>query len=127
MTVEELVAKYGSDESTVLRSVTSNGLTIEQVDASNEHLVQMYVEYLEARKEADAVRDNFKYQDGEESVDKTKVYDNYRKHYQDLFNAWKESKEMYDRSASSEHSRYYQRKRASWLDRPRASLRRPFR
>lgn len=128
MTIAELAAKYGVESTVVEQAVTANGFTISQVDDSNEYLVAKYIDYLKAVEEAKEVRDYFKYSDGEESVDKSRIYDNYRKHYNDLLAVWKDAKELYDRSiATSEHSAYHQRKRAPWLDRRRASVRRPFR
>lgn len=127
MTIEELAAKLGVEESIAARAVVANGFSIDDVNDANQHLVEMHTEYLTAVKEADDVKNNFKYSDGEESVDKTKVYDNYRKHYQDLLSAWKDAKELYDRSTAEEGSRFHLRKRADWLDRGRTSIRRPSR
>lgn len=127
MTIGELATEMNAEEGDVARAIVANGFSINDIDASNQYLVEMYVEYLQSRREADTVKDNFKYSDGEESVDKTRVYDQYRDHYRDLHSEWKDAKETYDRSVSEASTRYYQRKRADWLDRKRTPIRRTFR
>jgi len=125
MTIEELAIRYEVDESMVARAIVANGFTPSDVDESNEYLVKMHVEYLIAMKEADEVRNSFSYQDGEESVNKSSVYDNYRRHFKDLETAWKEAKNLYDRSKHEEaFGNFHIRRRAPHLDRGRNSVRR---
>lgn len=128
MTINELVEKYSVEEAIVSRAIVANGFTITDIDDSNEYLVAMYIDYLVAEESAKKARDAFRYTDGEETVDKSKVFENYRRHYMDLFNVWKDAKKIYDNSIwRPDNSAFHVRKRAPHLDRRRASVRRPFR
>ena len=130
MTVEELAAEIGADVQEVRKALTANGFSIEDITTKNMFLVEMYVRYLIAKDEAEEVRNSFRFQDGEEQVDKSRVYDNYRRHYLDLLADWQNAFERYSDSINElGNSSFHLRKRADFLDanRRKRRIRRTFR
>lgn len=97
MTVIELAAELAVEVEVVEQAVIANGFsTDDSFDARQKHLISAYVDYLIAMEDAREQRIAFKYTDGEESVDKTGVYDQYRRYALDLLGAWREAKRQYD-------------------------------
>lgn len=128
-TPDDLAQMYNVEISVIHRAISENGFTPTEITEKNEYLIGMYVDYLKALKDAEAFKDTFRYQDGEEMVDKSGVYDNYRRHYMDLLQTWEKSKALYDRNThQSEFGNFHIRQRAGFLDARRSqSRRRPFR
>lgn len=132
MNINEIAEMLEVDEAVVRESVQANGFsTTKSYDEGEEYLIKMHVSYTMAFKEAENLRNSFKYQDGEEQVDKSKVYDNYRKHYQDLYDRWQRAKQDFlDSRSKDEGSAFHLRKRADFLDakpnRVRPSFRRRY-
>ena len=130
MTVEELATEIGADVQEVRKALTANGFSIEDITTKNMYLVEMYVRYLIAKNEAEEVRNSFRFQDGEEQVDKSRVYDNYRRHYLDLLADWQDAFERYSDSINElSNNSFHLRKRADFLDanRRKRRIRRTFR
>lgn len=117
MDVQALATKLEVEQSIVERAVLANGFSIDlDYTASQENLITMYTEYLLAKEDEKNARLAFKYQDGEESVDKSEIYDQYRKYANDLRRDWSEAKALYDDEFSGRHSFFTIRKRAPHLD-----------
>lgn len=117
MTINEIVEKYSLDREQVTDAVLSNGFsTSADLDERQVHLVRQYVDYLEALADAKEQRIAFKYVDGEESVDKSDVFNQYRRHANDLYAKWSDSKRLYDRELNGKSSYFTVRKRAGFLD-----------
>lgn len=119
--IEEFVVRYGSKEEVVKKSFNANNITPTSfkdgfLDPREENIVALYIEYLEALAHANEAIDFFKYTDGEESVDKSKVYDQRRRVAQDLYIAWRNAKLDLRRDNFNTGSFFKMRKRASWLD-----------
>src|SRR5699024_8152798 len=93
MTIEELAEEFGVEVREVRKALTAKGFAISEVSENSKRLIELYLDYLEAETEASEMRDAFKYQDCEEQVDKSKVYENYRKHYMDLYDKWQRAKQ----------------------------------
>ena len=116
-TLEELVYKFDSDETTVTRSVVANNFKLEDVDENNDFLIGMYIDYLKALAEANEIKDSFRFQDGEEMIDKSNLFQNHRRLYMDLFQAWKDAKTEYERAThQSQFGAFHLRQRAGFLD-----------
>lgn len=115
--INDLAILYDVSEEVVERSFKANDVPAnsERIDPEIENLVALYVDYLTALSDAKESREYFKYTDGEESVDKSKVYDNYRRYAQDVYNAWRSARSEY-RQQMRQGGFYKLRKRASWLD-----------
>lgn len=125
MTVEELAEEYGVEVREITKALAANGFSINEVTQSSKFLMELYIDYLKAEQEAASVRNSFKYQDGEEQVDKSKVYENYRKYYVDLYDKWMRAKQDYaDSRSKDEGSSFHLRKRADFLDSKQNRLRR---
>lgn len=115
--LEELVYKFDSDETTVTRSIVANNFKLEDVDENNDFLIGMYIDYLKALAEANEIKDSFRFQDGEEMVDKSNLFQNHRRLYMDLFQAWKDAKTEYERAThQSQFGAFHLRQRAGFLD-----------
>lgn len=115
--LEELVYKFDSDETTVTRSIVANNFKLEDVDENNDFLIGMYIDYLKALAEANEIKDSFRFQDGEEMVDKSNLFQNHRRLYMDLFRAWKDAKTEYERAThQSQFGAFHLRQRAGFLD-----------
>lgn len=116
-TLEELVYKFDSDETTVTRSIVANNFKLEDVDENNDFLIGMYIDYLKALAEANEIKDSFRFQDGEEMIDKSNLFQNHRRLYMDLFQAWKDAKTEYERAThQSQFGAFHLRQRAGFLD-----------
>lgn len=116
-TLEELVYKFDSDETTVTRSIVANNFKLEDVDENNDFLIGMYIDYLKALAEANEIKDSFRFQDGEEMIDKSNLFQNHRRLYMDLFRAWKDAKTEYERAThQSQFGAFHLRQRAGFLD-----------
>lgn len=125
MTIEELAEEFGVEVREVRKAITANGFAISEVSENSKHLIELYLDYLKAETEASEMRDAFKYQDGEEQVDKSKVYENYRKHYMDLYDKWQRAKQDFlDSRSKDEGSSFHLRKRAEFLDAKPYNIRR---
>ncbi|UBH21878.1 hypothetical protein LAU42_08870 [Macrococcus armenti] len=117
MDVQALATKLEVEQSIVERAVLANGFSIDlDYTTPQENLITMYTEYLLAKEDEKNARLAFKYQDGEESVDKSEIYDQYRKYANDLRRDWSEAKALYDDEFSGSHSFFTIRKRAPHLD-----------
>lgn len=113
----ELVDKFDSDTATVTRSIVANNFKLEDVDENNDFLIGMYIDYLKALAEANEIKDSFRFQDGEEMVDKSNLFQNHRRLYMDLFQAWKDAKTEYERAThQSQFGAFHLRQRAGFLD-----------
>ncbi len=104
---------YDADEKTVKRALKANDLSddLDTLDPELEHLIDLYIQYLKARDKSIETLDGFKYTDGEESVDKSGVYDKHRRFYSDLYNAWRSARQDYKRDLLNNGSFYKIRKR----------------
>lgn len=130
LAIEDLATEIGADVREVRKALTANGFSIEEITTKNKYLVEMYISYLVAKDEAEEVRNSFRFQDGEEQVDKSRVYDNYRRHYLDLLADWQDAFERYSDSINElSNNSFHLRKRAEFLDANRRTrrIRRTFR
>lgn len=117
MTFNELQSELGIEKDKLEIAVTTNGFSIDSdIDARQKGLIVMYIDYLTAQEDAREARKAFKYLDGEESVDKSKVFDQYRRYAMDLYNAWNSAKRDYDEDMSGSGSYFTIRKRAGFLN-----------
>lgn len=117
MNLDELTTELGVDKAVVKKAVQANGFPTDGTfEGEQTHLITLYVDYLEAMDEAKEQRRAFKYTDGEESVDKSKIYDQFRRHAMDLFSAWSSAKRDYDNSQKGLDSFFTIRSRAGVLD-----------
>lgn len=113
----KLAYELAVDESVVSRAIHANGFSIDaDFDSEQENLIRMYVDYLIALEDAKEARLAFKYADGEESVDKSRIFDQYRKYANDLKDAWEDVKKAYDKSLGGKGSFFTIRTRAGFLD-----------
>lgn len=97
MNIDELIEEYGVERQVAVKAVRANGFQVDATfDGDQYHLITLYLDYLEAMDEAKEQRRAFKYTDGEESVDKSGVYDKFRRYAMDLFSAWTSAKRDYD-------------------------------
>ena len=77
----------------------------------------MYIDYLKALDEANEIKDSFRFQDGEEMIDKSNLFQNHRRLYMDLFQAWKDAKTEYSRAThQAQFGAFHLRQRAGFLD-----------
>lgn len=118
---EEFSIRYGSDPETVQKAFNANNIALKDfengfLEPSLENIVSLYIEYLEALAYAKEATDFFKYTDGEESIDKSDVYEQRRRVAQDLYIAWRNAFNDYKKQNQNTGSFFKLRKRASWLD-----------
>ncbi|MCU7556537.1 hypothetical protein [Macrococcus capreoli] len=117
MNLANLSEDLNVEESIVKRAAITNGFSIDSdYDEKQENLIRMYVDYLLALEDAKKARIAFKYADGEESVDKSRLFDQYRRFANDLYGAWEDVKKAYDKELSGQHSFFMLRNRAGFLD-----------
>lgn len=117
MKYDELSAELGLEAKVLDSAILANGFSSDDdFDAPKQNLVNMYADYLIAMEDAKEQRLAFKYMDGEESVDKSKVYEQYRRYAIDLLNLWRDQKKAYDDSFSGKDSFFSLRTRAGFLD-----------
>lgn len=117
MDMSKLAYELAVDESVVSRAIHANGFSIDaDFDSEQENLIRMYVDYLLALEDAKEARLAFKYADGEEAVDKSRVFDQYRKFANDLKDSWEDVKKAYDKSLVGKDSFFMIRNRAGFLD-----------
>lgn len=88
----------------------------EEFDPQEMYLLRTYIDYLDALELVKETQEYFKYTDGEESVDKSKVYDQVRRTANDLLTIWRNAKADYDAKDSGTKSFFTMRKRARFLD-----------
>lgn len=117
MNIDEIIERHGVKEDVAEKAVLANGFPIDgEFEGAEYHLITLYLDYLEAMDEAKAQRGNFQYTDGEESVNKSGVYDKYRRYAMDLFSAWSSAKRDYDNANRGLDSFYTIRGRAGVID-----------
>lgn len=117
MNVDSLAIELSVDKAIVERAVLTNGFSIDtDFDNRQANLIRMYVDYLQALEDARQARVAFKYADGEEAVDKSRVFDQYRKFANDLKDSWEEAKKAYDKDLVGKGSFFTIRNRAGFLD-----------
>src|SRR5699024_1184544 len=119
--VEEFSSRCGSDPETVQKAFNAHNIALKDfengfLEPTLENIVSLYIEYLEALAYAKEATDFFKYTDGEESIDKSDVYEQRRRVAQDLYIAWRNASSDYKKQNQNIGSFFKLRKRASWLD-----------
>lgn len=115
--IEGIAAEIGVDRSIVEKAVKANGFFDKStLDAEEENLVALYAEYLEAMVDVKEQRRAFKYTDGEESIDKSNAFDQYRRYANDLFSMYTSARRAYDDARSGTQSFFKIRGRAGVLD-----------
>ena len=115
--LDELVEKLGVDGEIVEEAINANGFfDKEEFNAQEVYLLRLYVDYLAALEDVKVAQHSFKYTDGEESVDKSNVYDQVRRTANDLMGKWRQAKTDYDAKDSGTKSFFTLRKRARFLD-----------
>lgn len=119
MTLDELIASIDAEEEKIVKAIIANDFSLDsgtEYDEKKVSLVEAYVDYLVAREEAKEVRIAFKYTDGEESVDKSGIYDQYRRYANDMLAHWRDMKNAYDKRNAGLTSFFTVRKRAGYLN-----------
>lgn len=117
MNIEDIVESYGIERVVAEKAVLANGFPLDgDFEGEEYHLITLYLDYLEAMEDSKEARRSFQYTDGEESVNKSKVYDQYRRYAMDLFGAWSSAKRDYDQSKRGLDSFFTIRGRAGVLD-----------
>lgn len=118
MTIDTLATELNVEKNIVVQAVISNGFSLDSEDYTEyqKYLIQLYTDYLQAMIELKSVRNAFKYTDGEESVDKSNVYEQHRKYAQDLFDLWKNAKDDFDKNTNNSSSFYTFRRRAGYIN-----------
>lgn len=115
--LDELVEKLGVDSEIVEEAINANGFfDFTEFTAQEVYLLKTYIDYLAALELVKESQEYFKYTDGEESVDKSKVYDQVRRTANDLLTIWRNAKSDYDAKDSGTKSFFTMRKRARFLD-----------
>lgn len=115
--LDELVEKLGVDSGIVEEAINANGFfDFTEFTAQEVYLLKTYIDYLAALELVKESQEYFKYTDGEESVDKSKVYDQVRRTANDLLTIWRNAKADYDAKDSGTKSFFTLRKRARFLD-----------
>ena len=115
--LDELVEKLGVDSEIVEEAINANGFfDFTEFTAQEVYLLKTYIDYLVALELVKESQEYFKYTDGEESVDKSKVYDQVRRTANDLLTIWRNAKSDYDAKDSGTKSFFTMRKRARFLD-----------
>lgn len=118
MTIEMLATDLNVEKNLVVQAVISNGFSLDSEEFTDYeiYLIRLYIDYLSAMIELKNVRNAFKYTDGEESVDKSNVYEQHRKYAQDLFDLWKIAKDDFDKNTNNSSSFYTFRRRAGYIN-----------
>ena len=118
MNKTELATKLTVTEEVDDEFILANGfdVTLEDFDSRQTYLIKLYSEYVSANEEAAEARKGFRYQDGEEMVDKSKQYEAYRRYALDLYNRWKEELDEYNDDKDAGGSFFVLRNRAGWLN-----------
>lgn len=115
--LDELVEKLGVDSEIVVEAINANGFfDLMEFTAQEVYLLKTYIDYLIAMEDVKEAQHAFKYTDGEESVDKSNVYDQVRRTANDLSGKWRAAKSAYDAKTSGTKSFFTLRKRARFLD-----------
>ena len=116
-TPDDLAQMYNVEINVIHRAISENGFTPTEITEKNEYLIGMYIDYLKALAEANEIKDSFRFQDGEEMIDKSNLFQNHRRLYMDLFRAWKDAKTEYERAThQSQFGAFHLRQRAGFLD-----------
>lgn len=85
-------------------SCTANGFSLEEKDqwtSQQMSLVILYAKYIMALDNAFDTASDFKFTDGDESIDKKQVSTNYKDLAEQLYTAWLKAKSIYDASVKS--------------------------
>lgn len=115
--IENITAELSTSSSIVEKAINANGFfTLTELDAEEINLVEMYAEYLIAMEDVKEQRRAFKYTDGEESVDKSNSFDQYRRYANDLLGMYNSARRAYDDAKSGANSFFTIRGRAGVLD-----------
>lgn len=115
--LDELVEKLGVDSLIVEEAINANGFfDKKEFSAQEVYLLRLYVDYLAALEDVKDAQHAFKYTDGEESVDKSNVYDQVRRTANDVMGKWRQAKSDYDAKTSGNKAFFTLRKRARFLD-----------
>lgn len=115
--LDELVEKLGVDGEIVEEAINANGFfDKKEFSAQEVYLLRLYVDYLAALEDVKDAQHAFRYTDGEESVDKSNVYDQVRRTANDVMGKWRQAKADYDAKDSGTNSFFTLRKRARFLD-----------
>lgn len=80
-------------------SCTANGFDMEEKDQWNSQqvsLVILYAKYVTALDKAFDTANDFKFTDGDESIDRKQVSTNYKDLAEQLYEAWAKAKTLYD-------------------------------
>lgn len=115
--IEFLSTELEASEPIITAAIAANGFFDKvEFDPQEMYLLRTYIEYLDALELVKESQEYFKYTDGEESVDKSKVYDQVRRTANDLLTIWRNAKTEYDAKSSGTKSFFTMRKRARFLD-----------
>lgn len=120
MNITDLATKLGVEQSVATEYIIANGFSIAKETDYGERqvfLIGLYQDYTLAKEEMSEARKGFRYQDGEEMVDKSKQFEAYRQYANDLFKRWQSELEKYNDSKNEFGSKFFVRQRANWLDR----------
>lgn len=118
MNITEVAKRFDITEDEATEYIIANGFSITSNDYDTQqiYLLGMYHEYVQAKKDAAKARETFRYQDGEEMVDKSKQFDAFRAYANDMFNRWQKELTQYNSDEDMQGSQLILRKRAKWLD-----------
>ncbi|PTJ54188.1 hypothetical protein [Mammaliicoccus sciuri] len=118
MNITEVAKRFDITEDEATEYIIANGFSITSNDYDTQqiYLLGMYHEYVQAKKDAAKARETFRYQDGEEMVDKSKQFDAFRAYANDMFNRWQKELAQYNSDEDMQGSQLILRKRAKWLD-----------
>lgn len=120
MNITEVANELQVDESIATEYIIANDFSIVNGTSYDKHqmyLIRLYHEYREADKDASEARKGFRYQDGEEMVDKSKQFDAFRQYANDLYRRWQTELAKYNDDKNEYASRFVVRTRVGWLDR----------
>lgn len=118
MNITEVAERFEITEDEATDYIIANGFSITSNDYDRQqvYLLGMYDDYVQAKNDAAKARETFRYQDGEEMVDKSKQFDAFRAYANDLFNRWQKELAQYNNDEDMDGSQLILRKRAKWLD-----------
>lgn len=96
------LTKFAQD--VIEESCTANGFNVEDKDqwtSQQVSLVVLYAKYINALDKAFDTASDFKFTDGDESIDKKQVSINYQDLATQLYDAWAKARAIYDASVKS--------------------------
>lgn len=115
--LDKLVEKLGVDSEIVEQAIGANDFFNKTEFTPEEvYLLRTYSKYLLALEDVEEAKNAFKYTDGEESVDKSNVYDQVRRTANDLLGTWRQARSSYDAKSSGTRSFATIRRRARFLN-----------